>query len=317
MYYSDGGSAMYLNINRVEFVVTNLCTGRCKHCSVGNRIKDTGYLQYEWMKDTLVKLCDRFIINSVMCFGGEPLLYYNEVKEIMTEATGCNIPKRQLITNGYFSKDPQVIRETAAALKAGGLNDILLSADAFHQETIPIEPVYEFAREAKEHNLPIRLHPAWVVDQEHENEYNLRTRQVLARFEDLRLSQSKGNNIFPSGKAIEFLSEYFPKKELDLSVRCGQEPYSSKLDDVNTISIAPNGDISVCNFVIGNGYREDINTIIDRYNPYDIPETRALLEGGILGLLHYASAQGVNIDLSEHYSVCGVCRALVDKLARI
>ncbi len=111
---------MYLNINRVEFVVTNLCTGQCKHCSVGHKIKETGHIQYERMKHILDKLCKRFSIQSVMCFGGEPLLYYNEVKEIMREASGCNIPKRQLITNGYFNKDPQVIRQAVIALKDAG-----------------------------------------------------------------------------------------------------------------------------------------------------------------------------------------------------
>ncbi len=306
---------MYLNINRVEYVITNLCTGQCKHCSVGNRIKDKGHLQYERMTEVLSKLCDRYTIHSVMCFGGEPLLYPKEVEGIMREATSCNIPKRQLITNGYFSKKQAVISDVAASLKDSRLNDILLSVDAFHQETIPLEPVYEFARQTREHNLPIRLHPAWVVDPEHENKYNRRTRQVLDRFEDLKLPQSKGNNIFPSGKAIEFLSEYFPAKRIDLSIRCGQEPYSSRLDDVNTISIAPNGDVYVCSFIIGNVYREDINTIIDRYNPYEIPEMKALLDDGIQGLIDYAASKGVTIDLAEHYSICGICRALVDKLA--
>ncbi len=170
---------------------------------------------------------------------------------------------------------------------------------------------------AKEYGLPIRLHPAWVVDQYDENEYNLRTKQVLHAFHELELAHSKGNNILPSGRALDHLSKYFPKKELDLTIKCGQEPYSSKLDDVNTISIAPGGDICVCSFVIGNAYQEEIDSILDRYNPYEIPEMKTLLEDGIMGLHRYASGKGLDIDISEFHSVCGACRAIVDKLARI
>lgn len=224
---------MFLNINRVEFVITNQCTGRCKHCSVGDKIKDKNHLQYEKMKGVLTQICNRFAITSTMCFGGEPLLYHSEVEGIMGEAKKCNIAKRQIITNGFFAGKKDKIAEVASALEAVEINDILLSVDAFHQESIPFEPVYEFAKRIKEGNIiDIRIHPAWVVDREQDNAWNNTTKQLLARFEDLAIPVSHGNNIFPAGNAIKYLSEYFPKQEIDLSYRCGQAAYSSKLDDV-------------------------------------------------------------------------------------
>jgi hypothetical protein len=250
-----------------------------------------------------------------MCFGGEPLLYYNEVKGILGEAADCGISKRQLITNGFFTNKQDKLTAAVASLEEARVNDILLSVDAFHQETIPTRQVYEFARRVKEGNqIPLRLHPAWVVNQEHNNPYNNRTKQLLSQFEDLELSVSRGNNIFPAGKALENLSEYFPEPELDLTYHCGNAPYSTRLDQVDSISIEANGDVSVCCFPIGNVYEEDILSILDRYNPYETPMMKALLEEGVIGLIAYATKAGLEPELKEFHTPCGVCRYIVDNL---
>jgi MoaA/NifB/PqqE/SkfB family radical SAM enzyme len=306
---------MYININRVEFVITEQCTGHCKHCSVGDKLYRKGHIEYEKLRGMLTKLSDQYTITSVMCFGGEPLLYYNEVKGILGEAADCGVSKRQLITNGFFTNKQEKLLAAVAALEEARVNDILLSVDTFHQETIPIEMVHEFARRIKEVNrIPIRLQPAWVVNREHDNPYNNRTKQLLNQFEDLELIVSSGNNIFPAGKALEYLSEYFPEPRLDLAYRCGDAPYSTRLDQVDSISIEANGDVTVCCFSIGNIFMEDILTILNRYNPYDIPMMKVLLEEGVSGLVAYAMEQGMELDINKFHTPCGVCRYIVDNL---
>lgn len=306
---------MYLNINRVEFVITNQCSGRCKHCSVGDKLNRQGHLEYDKLKGVLTRICERFSVSSVMCFGGEPLLYYNEVKGILAEAAACGIAKRQIITNGFFTRDGDKIMAVVAALRDAQVNDILVSLDAFHQETIPIEPVYEFVRQLRENSQSrIRLHPAWVVNKEHDNPYNLRTKQLLAEFSPLGLTISEGNNIFPAGKALEFLSEYFPEPKVDFQFHCGDAPYSTDLANVNSISISPMGEVSICSFPIGNVYQENIDDILDRYQPYENPPMRCLLTDGVQGLIAYAKEQGLKVDLTKHYSACGVCKEIVDKI---
>jgi MoaA/NifB/PqqE/SkfB family radical SAM enzyme len=252
-----------------------------------------------------------------MCFGGEPLLYYNEVQEIMAEATSCGIGKRHIITNGFFTGSNEKLSAAVTSLEEAGVTDILLSVDAFHQETIPLEPVYEFAKRVKEGNqIQIRLHPAWVVNKEHDNLYNNNSKQLLSYFDDLKLSVSSGNNIFPAGKALEYLSEYFPEQELNLDFRCGDAPYTSRLDRVDSISISPNGDVYICCFPIGNVYQEEINTILDRYNPNENPMMKRILEEGVNGLIRFAGEQGIELDLAKYHTACGVCRDIVDKMSR-
>ncbi len=69
------------------------------------------------------------------------------------------IPKRDLITNCFFSKDSNRIREVVKNLEDSGVYQILLSVDAFHQETIPIEPVKVFAECVTKSKIKIKLSP--------------------------------------------------------------------------------------------------------------------------------------------------------------
>lgn len=80
-----------------------------------------------------------------MTFGGEPLLYPEIVCKIHKAAKEMGIPKRDVITNGFFSKDENRIREVVSMLTESGSGNIALSVDVFHQETIPLEPVKYFA----------------------------------------------------------------------------------------------------------------------------------------------------------------------------
>ena len=91
------------NINRIEFVITNSCTGKCKHCSQGEHVSNE-HIDTELAVQAVHDICNDYKIDSLMTFGGEPLLYPETVFEIHSAAKECGIKYRELITNGYFSK---------------------------------------------------------------------------------------------------------------------------------------------------------------------------------------------------------------------
>jgi hypothetical protein len=244
-----------------------------------------------------------------MTFGGEPLLYADEVCKIHKAARDTGINARQLITNGFFTKDEKRIDEVAKNLCESGVNDVLLSVDAFHQEFIPIEPVAKFADALLRHKVPrLRIHPAWVVGETHENPYNIETKRLLRLFADKGVETSKGNDIFPSGNALKYLGAYFalPGK-IDLAAPCGSLPYTTRLDAIDCFGINPNGDVNLCSVTIGNIYKSDILNIAERYDPYGNPAARAVLTGGVEELLRYAASQGITLDTSDCRTACGVC----------
>ena len=191
-----------------------------------------------------------------MTFGGEPLLYPETVCAIHKAATECDIPRRQIITNGYFPKDQKRIEEVVRRLAESGVNDLLLSVDAFHQETIPLEPVKYFAECAVKAGIPVWLTPSWLRSEEDNNGYNVRTRQIIAEFEPYPIPTGEGNVIFPSGNALKYLREYFDGNTVDRS------PYYEDPRDVRTISVAANGDV-----LNGNINETDIIDIMRAYRP--------------------------------------------------
>ena len=243
------------NLNKIEFVVTNACTGQCKHCSEGDHSFCGERIDPEIAADAVRKIAAEYGIKTVMCFGGEPLLYTDAVYAIMETATELKIPKRQVITNGYFSKNADQIREVAERLAVCGVNDLLLSVDAFHQETIPLCIVKRFAEEARTCGIPIRLQPAWLVSTADDNPYNRKTREVLDRFADMEIPVGEGNIIFPEGNALKHLAEYFKDGH-------PENPYVEDTRDVRCVSFLPNGDV-----LGGNVCECDIMEILRDYAP--------------------------------------------------
>ena len=243
------------NLNKIEFVVTYACTGRCKHCSEGEHASCGERIDPQIAADAVRKVAAEYEIKTVMTFGGEPLLYTDAVYAIMKTAKEMNIPGRQVITNGYFSKNADKIREVADQLAACSVNDLLLSVDAFHQETIPLDVVMRFAAEAKKCGIPIRLQPAWLVSAADDNPYNRKTREILGSFADMEIPAGEGNIIFPEGNALKYLAEYFADT-------LPENPYVDDPYDVRCVSFSPNGDV-----LDGNVYECDIMEILKDYAP--------------------------------------------------
>jgi len=229
----------YMNVNRIEFLVTLLCSGRCKHCSVVSKTnkKDCRFVDPVRASETIRSLTDIFDISSLMTFGGESLIYPDITCQIHKIASQCGIAERQLITNGYFSKDPDVIRKASFSIHNSGINDVLISVDAFHQETIPLKYVRLFAEALLQQNIQcVQFHPAWVINSSHQNKYNKLTQKILDSLFDLGIRVSSGNNIFPTGNAEKYLKEFYPiPNNLNLNSRCGEVLYTDRLDDVHSL----------------------------------------------------------------------------------
>lgn len=243
------------NLNKIEFVVTDACTGKCKHCSQGEH-NSNNKLDTSLAADAVRKIAKEYNIKTVMTFGGEPLLCPETVYSIHRAAMEMNIPKRQLITNGYFSKSSNEIQLVARNLTECGVNEILLSVDAFHQETVPIEYVIEFARATNKEKITLKTQPAWLVSEKDNNPYNIKTREILDIFSCMGIETGSGNVIFPSGNALKYLSEYFEKYGES------KDPYKENPCDIRTVSFSANGDV-----LDGNIYKQDILEILSAYYP--------------------------------------------------
>ena len=166
------------------------------------------------------------------------------------------IPERDIITNGYFSKDKKRIEQVASMLRESHIQRVMLSVDAFHQETIPLEPVELFADTLKENGVYVEISPAWLVDRNADNPYNSVTSELIGKFAAKGFEIGNGNVIFPQGNALKYLGEYFKDGEVV------SNPYDESPYDIHSLCISCDG--SALN---GNLYEKDILQLIEEYSP--------------------------------------------------
>jgi hypothetical protein len=310
----------FLTVDRIEFVVTYRCNSHCKHCQVGQNKRasrptaiDEG-LAVQIIRD----ITQAYSPRSIMTFGGEPLLFPDVVCAIHAAARANGIGERQVITNAGWPRSEAEFREVAFRLADSGANDMCISVDCFHQEYIPLSVVERNVQSLVDAGIGrLEWNPCWVVSKEHDNPWNRHTQSVLQALAHLPVAESEGNVVQPEGNARIWLRDFMPSRILTPTGACGDMPYTGRLDEVSGISVEPDGSIAVCDeFVIGNAAQRDVVEMLRSYDPYRIPDMKAILEGGVAGLLDLARAKGVEADPDGYYSVCDLCKSIRRRLAR-
>jgi hypothetical protein len=304
----------YLKLHRLEFSITYRCSAHCAHCQVEDALRRStpAAIDPALGAEIVHRVAQAYPLRSLMTFGGEPLLYPEAVCAIHQAAQEEGIAHRSIITNASVPRGEGAFRALARRLAACGVNAVLISVDAFHQACIPVEVVERNARALAEAGIAeLAWNPCWVVSREHDNPWNRRTREVLDALSPLPVREDEGNVVQPDGHAREALAAFLPAKVPLPAGSCGDMPYTGPLDAIEAIGVEPDGAISICHELsIGNAAQEDVLAILGRYDPYQIPEARALLEGGVAALAELARERGVNLDPEGYYSVCDLCRSL-------
>lgn len=300
----------YLTADRIEFAVTYLCNSKCKHCQLGEGKKGfPNHIDKNVAVEIVRKVGKKYNPRSVMTFGGEPLLYPEIVCAIHKEAMEIGIPVRDIITNGFWSRKTEEIEKIAEKLVKSGVNKASVSVDCFHQEFIPLEFVIKAAECLLKAGITlISWNPCWVVSKNHDNPYNRKTKAILEQLKELPIEEGEGNNAQPEGRAVLWLKDFLPPKTKTLKGKCGDIPYTEKLDSLKTIYAAPDARIAVCkDFYIGNASETDIIDIVENYDPFKIPEAKAIIENGMEGLIGWARTKGVTPDKEGYYNICHMC----------
>jgi len=300
----------YVNLKRLEFLITYGCTSNCIHCyNTGTEKSYPAHINKIIAVGAVEEIGSKYILDSIMTFGGEPLLYPEIVSAIHEKAANVGVEKRQVITNGYWTKDKSRARKIAKSLASSGVNHVAISVDAFHHECIPLDIVRYSAEALLESGITdIKWNPCWLVSSDAENRYNSKTRIILKELGNLSIPIGEGNLMVPEGRAVTNLSEYFKRKTFFPAVSCQDLPYMNRLDDIQSICIEPNGDIPLCRaFTIGNVKDSNIVGILESYDPYSIPEIKTILDRGVQGFVEDSNKQGIQLQEPGYYTICDLC----------
>ncbi|MEJ6952301.1 radical SAM protein [Natronospora cellulosivora (SeqCode)] len=305
----------YIKLKRLEFAITYNCSSKCEHCFIdeNRKKKYPGTIKPDIAESIVRKLASNYDIESIMTFGGEPLLYPELIYQIHKTARELGIKSRQIITNAYWSKNEEKINAIAKDLLNSGVNNVFISVDVFHQKHIPLSIIKKTAESLINNGVEmIKWNPCWLVSKDEDNKYNQKTKEILKELNYLGAKVSSGNIVSPNGLALKNLLEYMPAKIKYPKGKCGDQPYTSNLDNIESICIDPNGDIAICsNLKIGNVFEANILDVLKNYNPYEVEEMRCILEKGMDGLMEYASKENITLNPDGYYSICDMCQDII------
>lgn len=114
------------------------CTNNCKHC-----ISKDKKIQRKMNLKAAIEIIFQIAnlgIKSVTFTAGEPLLYLNDICEIIDVCDKLGL-KTRLISNGFWATDAKRSEIVVKLLKKSGLSDLIVSCSRWHQEEIPIENI--------------------------------------------------------------------------------------------------------------------------------------------------------------------------------
>jgi len=246
-------------------------------------------------------------LESLMMFGGEPMLFPERAIAVFEKAHHLNIPRIEMITNGMWGKNKVEAREWAEKLKAAGLNEVYMSVDAFHAQYTPIEYPQNAALALLKTGIEgIKWNVAVVESVDAENIYDKETRQILKKLEPLGL-EANLVKIMPVGRAAKNLRDYF--QHASLAGACEGEPLiGNKLTNPDSICIEPSGSVDICfHLAIGNAKESPLSRIISEYDWQNNSVIRTLVEEGPTALLKHRQVHGFKFQENDYINKCHLC----------
>ncbi|MFW9872604.1 MAG: radical SAM protein [Candidatus Thorarchaeota archaeon] len=249
-------------------------------------------------------ITQNYNISEVNFFGGEPLLNFNLLIRLIEEAKKFDIPKIGLPTNGYWGKDEETAKKYAQKLKDVGVNLIGFSADAFHQEFIPLENLKRAIKAVHKAEIDTILIIAQTIGAPNEsNPFNNQTNKLCKSISnEFKFCQIIKSPLQVKGRAIKNLLEYYRMTSIP-SEKC-------LIFRAPMYMIDPNGWVfnqgcqGIC---LGNARKDSLLKIINEFKPRRHPILGKIMgKGGVSSLLELAIKKGYE-PLEGYADKCHLC----------
>jgi len=283
-----------MQIKSVDFLLTFKCPSKCKHCSYKAGPERTGHMKLADVERYLKELTNTQPVQAITAHGGEPFLYFELLKQIMKKAKELKLPRRWVITNGYWAKTKAIARKKLVELKEAGLQCITFSVDGFHQEYIPLESVKNGIEVAASLGFEkVCVDSYFLVDPNSDNSYNILTRNALERLGELDNVEINRYQADFEGRGAELVKYVETKAELPAG-KCPLPFWiGGNLKNPKTIEIDFEGNVTLCpGICIGNTKTQLLSQILQNYDYHAHPILSIIAEKGPIGLLEVAVAKG-------------------------
>lgn len=283
--------------------MTEKCVSRCAHCQGWHSPERTEAMEVEDGLRYLEEISSVAKLESFMIFGGEPMLYPERAVRFFQKAGRLGIPSIQLITNGFWGRQRVKAGIWARKLKEAGVNEVLVSVDAFHHPYIPLEWPKKAASACLQAGVDtVKWNVSVLEDINADNRYDQETRQILDSLSGLGIEASF-NDVWPRGRAAKNLRRYFTRKPLEDSC-----PNRGNLVSPAEIGLGPAGRLSICwSMSIGNAKTTSLSDLLEGYDYRKHRVINALVECGPTALLEFPEAQGFQPQRERYLDGCELC----------
>jgi len=249
-------------------------------------------------------------VTGVAFFGGEPLLYFDLLLNLITEARAQGIHDRDIITNGFWGEDEARASRYAKGLKDAGLTQMVISADAFHEEFVSLDAVRGAIRAAKEARVGrIKISAKSLGETHIDNPFHQRTKQILRELSsEFDVDEVAIGPIMMIGRAADELARYLPHGAMREG-KCAKVA-SLTAESPSYIEIDPDGWVLTCcpGIAIGKAGQKSVSDIVREYDHRKHAILSVLLKEGGEGLLRLAASKGFNPS-GRYASTCHLCFA--------
>ena len=294
-------------------LITNYrCTFRCEHClycaspQIDEQISEESLME-------LIRQMDH-VLGPVLLHigGGEPLLYFERIKELLPCLQKTGIVLEYVETNGSSLLTQRL--EKLQALREKGLTRLLVSISPFHNAFIPLASLKAVIRDVLAVFGPQGLFP-WHTGylpflERFSPHETVPVRDYFSRFsrEEILRQLTAVMYIHPGGRAAYFLADYLPcfPAESVLQRNCSESlasPIHAHLDYLGNYLTGFCSGLRLgerMGFSLKTLYDDGIG--LSRYPILDI-----LVKNGIKGLYAYACGAGYTPLEGGYVSPCHLC----------
>ncbi len=244
--------------------------------------------------------------------GGEPFGDVPRLMEILQRAGRAGLTCQKVETNGFWAADESAARHMLRDLRETVMGELLISADPFHQQFVPIERARLAARLAEEILGPGRWRVRW--QDWLEQGVDVRALDEPARQKLFTDWIAQGRDRL-NGRAAEQLARALPHHPAEAFV--GQSCREGLLRGKH-VHVLPDGGVypgTCAGLVLGNVHHESIEQLWRRLerDHASRPVLGPLIEGGPVELLRRRA--GLAVSPAGYASKCHLCWSLRKQLA--
>ena len=299
------------NLRSLSILLGMKCNCKCPHCFYFPKDDNYEPLDPVLLDDALISIAGMHNVQSVNFAGGEPFYYFDTMLECIERLKRNGIHFFSLSTNAGWAFSVDEARKKLQILLKLGLGSMWVSADGFHQQTVPLDNVMNIIKAGNIEapmgaRFSVNIVSTYLGYFSYDCTVNRKTNLIRKKIWDAGVYAIE-TFISPHGRGSFLIPD-----ELRLNKKLDRKCWEVKLgmldpEGPSMLSIDPSGHVDGCfGISLGNLYNNSLRTILRNYFYNPGPIVKILREKGPLGLRDLAVDRGF-VPQEGYFDECHLC----------